>query len=367
MIPFMDLKALHEPLKEEILERWGDILDTAGFVGGPYVAAFETNFAKWVGTDCAVSVSSGTDALRLALLAMGVGPGDEVITVPNTFIATTEAISQCGALPVFVDVEPDTALMDPNKLRAAVTNRTKVILPVHLYGQMANMTAILAIAADCNLLVLEDACQAIGAWHDNSRAAGSVGDAACFSFYPGKNLGACGEGGMVTTNSPEIAERVAILRNHGSVSKYQHEVEGYNARMDAVQAAALDVKLRYLDVWTLGRQSVAANYEANLQVPAIKLPVVSLGSVHAYHLYVVRIAGRGQVMDKLKEAGIGCGLHYPTPLHMQEAYQHLGHRHGDFPHAELWAERGLSLPMFPTMTETQVIAVCHALKAAVKE
>jgi len=360
-VPFLDLQTPHRELASEILPAWERILHQASFVGGEELRLFEAEFAAYVGAARAVGVANGTDALRLALLAMGLAPGDEVLTVPHTFIATTEAITQAGGRPVFVDVDPVTATMDVSKVEAAITPRTRVLLPVHLYGQMADMDPLLEIARKRNLMVLEDACQAHGATY-GTRKAGSMGAAAAFSFYPGKNLGACGEAGAVTTNDPALAERVSQLRDHGQARKYEHDVEGYNARLDSLQAAALRVKLRRLDSWNEARRRAAARYAKALPGTGVEIPLEAAGRKHVYHLYVVRHPDRDRVQKALGEAGIGTGLHYPVPLHLQKAYARMGFGPGSFPVAERWAAHGLSLPMFPGLSDAQIDAVAGALK-----
>jgi len=362
-VPFLDLKSPHRELADEILAKWRQILEGAAFVGGPEVEAFEQEFAEFAGTEHCVGVSSGTDALRLALQAMGVGPGDEVITVPNTFIATTEAITQVGAKPVFVDVEADSATMDPADLEAAITSRTKALVPVHLYGQAADMTPILDIANRHGLLILEDAAQAHGALY-HGRPVGGLGHAAAFSFYPGKNLGACGEAGAVTTSDPDLAHRVRVLRDHGQPEKYIHSVEGWNARLDALQAAALRIKLRHLGDWTRARRAAAEDYGQCLEGSGVQIPSELSGRKHVYHLYVVRHPERNRLRQALDAEGIASGLHYPIPLHLQEAYARLGHRRGDFPRAELWASEGFSLPMFPGLSRGQIEHIAEAVKVA---
>lgn len=362
-IPFLDLATPHQELAPEILARWEHLLRRAAFVGGEEVDAFEREFAAYVRTPYAVAVASGTDALRLALLAMGLRPGDEVITIPHTFIATTEAITQAGGRPVFVDVDPETATMNPNEVEAAITTSTRVLLPVHLYGQSADMDPILDIARRHRLRVLEDACQAHGAEYQG-RSVGSLGDAAAFSFYPGKNLGACGEAGAVTTHDEGLARRIAQLRDHGQVKKYYHDIEGYNGRLDALQCAALRIKLRRLDAWNEERRQCAIRYGRLLAGTGIELPTEKAGRKHVYHLYVVRHQARDRLRAALTEHGIGTGMHYPVPLHLQKAYESMGLGPSSFPVAEHWASHGLSLPMFPGLSDEQVDRVCAALRTA---
>lgn len=364
-VPFLDLKAQHAPLKGEILGLWEEILDSAGFIGGKQVQGLEDDFARASGVKHCVSVNSGTDALRFIFLALGLNPGDEVITVPNTFIATTEAISQAGGKVVFVDVREGTCNMDPSKIEAAVTPKTKGIVPVHLYGQCADMDAVQEIADRHGLWVVEDACQAHLAEY-KGRKAGSLGAAAAFSFYPGKNLGACGEAGAVTTDDEEVARKVRMLRDHGQNKKYYHKVEGYNGRCDAVQAAALTIKLRLLPEWNEARRRNAALYMEKLKgVKGVVLPGLDGSCVHVFHLFVILVENREKVAEVLNGKGVATGLHYPVPLHLQEAYSALGLDKGAFPVAEAHAERLLSLPIYPELTEEQVEYVCECLKEAI--
>ena len=367
-IPFLDLKTPHQELENELVEVFREALRSASFIGGPQVEAFEKEFADYCGTAHCVAVKSGTDALRFALLAAGIGPGDEVITVPNTFIATTEAISQTGASIAFVDIDERTFNMDPNRLEdyvkakrncAAAGPRPKAVVPVHLYGQPADMDSILDVARCYDLLVIEDACQAHGALHfswqeDKWKRAGSIGLAGAFSFYPGKNLGACGEGGAVTTNHPEIARKIRMLRDHGQARKYYHEMEGYNGRLDAIQCAFLRVKLRFLEEWNQKRREAAARYKTLLgKVRGLLCPHEPLWAKSVYHLYVIRTQHREGLQKFLSGHGIGTGLHYPIPLHLQKAYAGLGFLPGSFPRAEKASAEILSLPMFPGITPDQ--------------
>lgn len=364
-IPFSDLPAQHRTIKNEILSLWDEILDTAGFVGGRHVSALEEEFAAVSGVKHGVAVSNGTDALTLIFKALGVQPGDEVLVPVNTFIATAEAVSQAGGKPVFVDVRPDTYNMDPAQAEAAITPHTAGIVPVHLYGQTADMDPIRAIAKRHGLWVVEDAAQAHLAEYKGQKA-GGLGVAAGFSFYPGKNMGACGEAGAVLSNNSDLAVKVAMLRDHGSAKKYYHEFEGHNARCDALQAAALRVKLRHLPEWNAARRRIAARYIDRLTgVDGVILPDVAPGCVPVWHLFVIRIRNRDTVQEKLKQDGVATGLHYPVPLHLQQAYVHLGLREGSFPVAEECAETLLSLPMFPELTEPQIDYVCDRLCAAI--
>ena len=361
-VPYLDLHAHHAPLKAEILAAIAEVIDANAFAGGPYVAAFEKDFAAFCRTQHAIGVGNGTDALWLALLAMGVGPGDEVITVPSTFMATAEAISFTGATPVFVDVDPKTYTMNPALLERAITPRTKAVIPVHLFGQTANMDPILDIARRHKLRVVEDACQAHGADY-KGRPAGSMGDAGCFSFYPGKNLGAFGEAGAVTTNDPALAERIQVLRDHGQQKKYVHSHIGWNARMDGIQGAVLRIKLRHLAASNTGRRAAAKRYNEQLGGRAdIVTPTEAAYGTHIYHVYAVRVKGRDQLLRTLGEAGIGCGIHYPIPVHLQPAYSQLKLGRGSFPVAERCADEFLSLPMFPELTSEQTETVAQQVK-----
>ena len=373
-IPFLDLVTPHRQLKGEIMDAIGAAMDTAGFIGGAQLTAFEAAFAAFCGTPDAVGVANGTDALRLALLALGVGAGDRVVTVPNTFIATTEAISQAGAAIDFVDIDPATCLMDPQQLEdllvrrfasGAAELRPKAIIPVHLYGQCADMDAINALARRFDLIVLEDAAQAHGATQ-KGRPAGSMGNAAAFSFYPGKNLGACGEAGAVTTADADVAARLRILREHGQREKYVHVVEGYNARLDAIQAAILRIKLRELPKWNALRRAAADRYDlAFAGIGNIRPVAVAKDNVACRHLYVIHVPDRDAVGAALKANGIGFGYHYPIPLHLQECYAGLGGCVGDFPHAEASCGTLISLPMFPGLTDSMVDRVVSVVRAAV--
>jgi dTDP-4-amino-4,6-dideoxygalactose transaminase len=390
-VPFLDLVTPHLELEEELVSVFRSALKTAGFVGGPMVEDFERDFAQFCGVHYCVGVGSGTDALRFALIAAGVQPGDTVVTVPNTFIATAEAISQAGALPDFVDIDERTYTMDPEKLRSyletecthhhkvgrVVSKRTgspvTAVIPVHLYGQMADMDPILDLASRYNLIVIEDACQAHGAEYlsrkeDRWRKAGAMGRAAAFSFYPGKNLGACGEAGAVTTNDPEIARKVQMLRDHGQTRKYLHDIEGYNGRLDAIQAGLLRAKLRHLAKWNVQRRERARGYDELFADTegAVILPHVPSWSRPVYHLYVVRVADREPLQKDLAASGIGTGIHYPIPLHLAKAYEALGFRPGDFPIAERAASQVLSIPMYPQLSPEQQERVVAQLVKSTK-
>ena len=382
-VPFLDLKAQYKQLEAEILPMIKEAMENSAFIGGPNLSGFEKEFAEFCQTKFCVGVNSGTDALRFALMAAGVGPGDEVITVPNTFIATTEAISQVGAVPVFVDVDERTCNMDPEKLREFLeekclfdqsanqhnqpvnksTNRpVTAVIPVHLYGQPADMDPIMKIAQKYHLAAIEDACQAHGARY-RGKSAGAIGAAGCFSFYPGKNLGAYGEGGAVVTDDTEINQKIRVIRDHGQQEKYIHEIEGYNGRLDAIQAGVLRIKLKRLRHWNQARQTHAALYDELLgQIPAVRFAEVADFAESAYHLYVIMVADRDGLQQFLGEKGIATGLHYPLPLHLQKAYEHLGYKRGAFPVAEKAAARLLSLPMYPELTRDQIEYVADSIK-----
>lgn len=360
-VPFLDLKAQHDPMRAELVAAIHEVIDASAFAGGPFVEQFETDFASYCGTDHCIGVGSGTDALWLALEALGVGPGDEVITVPMTFFATAEAISRTGAKPVFVDIEETTFTMDTTRLEAAITPRTKAVMPVHLFGQMADMDPILAIARKHGLFVVEDAAQAHGATY-RGKAAGTSSDAACFSFYPGKNLGAMGEAGAVVTRDPAFARKMAMIRDHGQSRKYHHVLVGWNCRMDGIQAAVLKLKLRGLDANNAKRRGIAARYSAEMAgFPGIRLPDCHPRGVHVHHVYAVRVPNRSDFMEQLQQRGISTAIHYPIPVHLQDAYCDLGLGKGDFPIAERCADELVSLPMFPELDDSQVSAVIEAV------
>jgi len=359
-VPFLDLQAQYQTMRSELLDAITQVADSTRYVLGPAVADFERDFARYIGVDHCVAVNSGTSALHLALIAAGVGAGDEVITVPMTFVATTWAITYTGAHPVFVDVDPITYTMDPAQVEAKITAKTKAILPVHLYGQSADLTPLLEIGARHGIPVIEDAAQAHGASYAG-RPVGSQGLAGCFSFYPGKNLGAMGEGGAVTTNDESVARRITALRDHAQGERYHHDELGFNYRMDAFQGAALGVKLRYLESWLEGRRTAAANYATILADLPLQLPVEAEGNRHVWHLYVVLHPDRDRLQAELGERGVSTGLHYPIPVHLQRAYAHLGHSAGDFPVAERVAAECLSLPMYPELDAAKQQLVARAL------
>jgi dTDP-4-amino-4,6-dideoxygalactose transaminase len=361
-VPFLDLNSQYQSIKEEVQVAISRVLESSQFVLGEEVEAFETEFAAYCGeVEHGIAVNSGTSALHLALLAAGVGPGDEVITVPFTFIATVSAVDYTGARPVLVDVDPTSRTMDPNQIEAAITSRTKVILPVHIHGQPADMDPILEIARRCNLLVIEDAAQAHGAEYKGRRC-GSVGDLACFSFYPGKNLGAYGEGGIVLTNNDEYARKIRMLRDWGQERKYHHELKGYNYRMDSIQGAILRVKLAHLDRWNDARRTHAKRYAELLAGSGVEVPEECEGGKHVFHVYAVRVDERAALQKTLNAEGVQTAIHYPVPVHLQQAYSDLDYRVGDFSVSERLAREVLSLPIFPEMTEQQIRTVAGAVR-----
>jgi dTDP-4-amino-4,6-dideoxygalactose transaminase len=400
-IPFLDLKTPHRELEEELIAVFRESLRTASFVGGAQVQGFEEEFAQFCETKYCIAVNSGTDALRFALIAAGIGPGDEVVAVPNTFIATTEAISQTGATPVFVDIDERTYNMDSNQLEdylkrrfnnstaapqhGSTVKRLRAVLPVHLYGQPADMDSILEIADRYGLIVIEDACQAHGAEYFSQkenqwRKAGSMGIAGCFSFYPGKNLGACGEGGAVTTNNEEIAKKIRMLRDHGQAQKYYHEFEGYNGRLDAIQCGILRIKLKHLSDWNEKRRHNASLYTQQLNTAALQhrstaalkaqpatrniiIPFEPSWTKAVYHLYIIRTQKRDELQKYLSENGISTGLHYPIPLHLQNAYKRFDFMNGNYPVTEKVSNEILSLPMFPQLTAEQIEYVTSKIKS----
>ncbi|MCU1306233.1 MAG: DegT/DnrJ/EryC1/StrS aminotransferase [Acidobacteriaceae bacterium] len=359
-VAFVDLYQQHQAIEEELVEVFRRVLRKSSFILGPEVVGFEQAFASYVGASECIAVNNGTTALQLVLAALGIGPGDEVITVANTFIATAEAISAVGARPVFVDVDPVSYTMDPQLVEAAITPNTKALLPVHLYGQTADVDALLEIARRHNLHLVEDACQAHGATY-KGRKAGSLGVAGCFSFYPGKNLGCLGEGGAVVTSNPELAQRMRMLRDHGSVKKYEHSLPGYNFRLEGLQGGFLSVKLRHLDRWNARRREVAKLYNELLSDTSIGLSAEMGWGEHVYHLYVIQAEDRETLRQALGAAGIECGLHYPVPLHLQAAYADLGYEKGRFPVSEHLSSHILSLPMHPYITDEEVKGVASVL------
>ena len=363
MIPYVDLKAQYRAIKPEIDAAIEHVLVNSQFILGPEVAAFEKEFAQYTGAAAAIGLNSGTSALHLALLAAGIGPGDEVITVPFTFVATVAAIGYAGATPVFVDIDPVSFTMDVTQVEAAITPRTKVIMPVHLYGQPADMDPIMEIARRHNLIVIEDAAQAHGAEYKGRRV-GSIGDMGCFSFYPGKNLGAYGEGGAVVTGNPAYEHTIRMLRDWGAEQKYVHSLKGYNYRLEGLQGAILRVKLRHLEAWTEARRAHAVEYARLLQDSGLGVPQAMPYARHVWHVYAVRTQDRPGLEAALRQQDIQYGVHYPIPIHLQPAWAELNHSRGDFPHAEKAADEVLSLPIFPELTAEQMQTIANAAQNA---
>jgi dTDP-4-amino-4,6-dideoxygalactose transaminase len=365
MIPVLDLQAQYHSIAHDLDTAVLEVLRSGEYVLGRSVTEFEANFAAYCGAREAVALNSGTSALHLALLAAGVGPGDEVVTVSMTFVATVAAIRYAGATPVLVDIDPVTWTMDPAALEQAITPRTKAIVPVHLHGRLADMKTIMAIASRRGIAVIEDAAQAHGAESDGRRA-GTFGEIGCFSFYPGKNLGACGEGGAIVTNRPGLASTIRQLRDWGQAGKYNHEQLGFNYRMDAVQGAVLNVKLKHLPEWTRKRQAVAALYDSGLEGSGIATPAKPRAGAHVYHVYAIRHADRERLRSALSAGAIATGVHYPRPVHLQPAFIDLGYGAGDFPVSETLARETLSLPIYPELGEVAVRSVCRALQSSVE-
>lgn len=365
-VPFLNLRLSHEPIRAQLRAAIEEVIDASAFAGGPFVERFENEFAQFCEVNFASGVGHGTEALWLALLACGVGPGDEVVTVPCTFLATAEAISHCGARPVFVDIEEETYTLDLQQLETAITPRTKAIIPVHLFGQTADMDPILTVARKHGLPVIEDACQAHGAEY-KGRKAGTLGDVGCFSFYPGKNLGAMGEAGATVTNNPELKQKIDQLRDHGQSRKYHHTQVGWNGRMDGIQAAVLSLKLKMLEDGNEKRRVHAAHYQQLLSgLDEIVLPQTAPGRRHVHHIYAIRSPRRDDLIRHLAAHDIACGIHYPVPVHLQEAYRSLGYQPGSFPVAERCAHEFVSLPMFPELTSAQVETVAKTVRAWVE-
>jgi dTDP-4-amino-4,6-dideoxygalactose transaminase len=362
MIPYADLKAQYHSIKTEIDAAIARVLESSGFILGKEVAAFEQDFAPYCGARHAMGVNSGTSALHLALLAAGVGPGDEVITTPFTFVATVAAILYTGATPVFVDIDAASYTIDVNRIEAAITPKTKAILPVHLFGQAADMDPILDIARRHNLVVIEDAAQAHGAEYKGRRT-GGMGDLGCFSFYPGKNLGAYGEGGAVVTNNPEYANTIRMLRDWGQSRKYYHDLRGFNYRLEGMQGAILRVKLQHLEAWTEVRRTNARIYAEKLAGAGIGTPCEMPYARHVYHVYAIRVPNRDRMFQHLNASGIQVGIHYPIPVHLQPAYRDARYKEGDFPVAELVGREVLSLPIFPELTPAQIDEVCASVRS----
>jgi dTDP-4-amino-4,6-dideoxygalactose transaminase len=365
-VPLLDLKAQYSGLRDQISQALHEVADSSTYVLGPRVKEFEKAFADYAGARHCVGVNSGTSALHLALIAAGVGPGDEVITVPMTFIATTWAISYVGATPVMVDVDPITYTMNVEQVEQKLTPRTRAILPVHLYGQPADMGPLLEIGRRRGIPVIEDAAQAHGARY-RGRGAGTLGQSGCFSFYPGKNLGAYGEAGAIVTDDDRIATRLRSLRDHAQTQRYHHDEIGFNYRMDAFQGAILGIKLRYLESWTEARRRLASSYLERLAGLPLQLPTEGLDLRHVWHLFVVLHPERDRLRDELEAREISTGLHYPVPVHLQKAFAHLGYREGDFPVSERIARQCLTLPLFPEMTESQQERVVDALRQVLRE
>lgn len=361
-VPFLDLVSQYQTIQDEMESAALRVLRSGHYVLGDEVSTFEQSFATYCGVRFCVGVNTGTSAIHAALLAAGIGSGDEVITVPMTFVATVSAILYSGAKPVLIDVDPVTWTLDVNQLEHVITRKTRAIVPVHLHGQMANMPAIMTIAKKKGLIVIEDAAQAHGSEYDGKRP-GQFGDLACYSFYPGKNLGACGEGGAVVTNNEEYAKKIKVLRDWGQERKYHHVLKGFNYRLDAIQAALLSVKLKYIENWTHSRRRIARSYFSQLEQhqERIALSASPTQIRHVYHVYAVQIDGRDRIQKALHDKNIGTAIHYPVPVHLQPAYADLGYKKGDFPVAEALGETFLSLPMFPELTEQQVASVCDAL------
>jgi len=351
-VPLLDLKAQYATIKDDVLTAVAEVLDSQVCIGGPKVAELEQKVAAISDCKFAVGVSSGTDALLASLMALNIGPGDEVITTSFTFFATAGSISRTGALPVFVDIDPRTYNLDPSKIEAAITSRTKAIIPVHLYGQMCDMDPIMEVAAKHNLYVIEDAAQAISATY-KGRKAGSIGTVGCFSFFPSKNLGGAGDGGMIVTNDPALHERLVAMRSHGSKPKYYHKFVGGNFRLDPLQAAVLLVKLPYLDAWSQARRDNAKYYDSHFSTPNITTPYVDPDCISIYNQYVIRVPRRNELMTHLKQNDIGCEVYYPLPLHLQECFQSLGYRTGSLPEAERAALEVVAIPIYPELDSAQ--------------
>jgi dTDP-4-amino-4,6-dideoxygalactose transaminase len=361
-IPLVDLKSQLDSIRDEVNEAINSVVENTAFILGKEVELFENEFAQYIGTDYCVGVGSGTEALHLALRALGIGNGDEVITAPNSYIATALAISYVGAKPIFVDIDPQTNNIDPDKIEEIINPNTKAIIPVHLYGHPAEMEPIAEISRKHNLKIIEDAAQAHGAEY-KGRKVGTFGDISCFSFYPGKNLGAYGDGGAIVTNNEEYAIKVRTLRNYGESKKYYHEEIGYNCRLDAVQAAILRVKLKYLDKWNQNRLDNSKNYNKYLKDLPIKTPVDKEYVKNVYHLYVIHVKNRDKVLEFLRSKGVFASIHYPIPIHLQNAYEDLGYKKGDFPITEKYAQEIISLPMFPELKEDQIQYITETLES----
>ena len=352
-IPFLDLQAQYETIKNEIDLAVSEVIQSGNFIMGPNLKHFEDEMASYLGVKHAIGVANGTDALVLSLDALGIKTGDEVITTPFTFFATAESISRVGAVPVFADIDPKTFNIDPDQVEKKISRKTKTIIPVHIFGQSANMDAMMQMAEKHDLYIIEDACQAIGAQYKGKKA-GTIGNTGCFSFFPTKNLGGYGDGGMVVTNDDEVAEKIKLLRVHGSNKKYYHSIVGYNSRLDEIQAAILRVKLKYIDAWNSARREKANLYNKLLKDTPIATPYEVPGSYHVYHLYTILAPERDELQKYLQEKGILTGVYYPLPLHLQEVYKYLGYKKGDLPVAESISEKALSLPLYPEISEEQI-------------
>lgn len=360
-VPLLDLKPQYESIRKEVDDAIREVLSKSSFILGPYVEKFEKEITAYTGTKHAIGVASGTDAILISLMALGIKPGDEVITTPYTFFATAGSVSRLGAKPVFVDIDPDTYNINPGQITKEINDNTKAVIPVHLYGQCAEMDEILKIAGENGLKVAEDAAQSIGAEY-KERSSGSMGDTGCLSFFPSKNLGCCGDGGMVVTNNEEIAEKIKILRVHGSKPKYYHPVIGLNSRLDSIQAAILSVKLKYLERWAESRRINAIKYNELLKDTPVGTPFVESYNLHVYNQYVIRVNDRDGLQKHLAGKGIETALYYPLPLHLQECYRELGYKEGDFPEAEKAAKETLSIPVFPELKDEQLRHVAESIK-----
>ena len=364
-VPLLDLKRQYAPIKDQVMQAISEVVESTQFIQGPKVQELESQIADYCGTKHAIGVSSGTDALILSLMALNIGPGDEVITTPFTFFATAGSIARVGATPVFVDIDPLTYNINPDLIESKITAKTKAIIPVHLFGQMANMTPIMAIAKKHNLRVIEDAAQAIGSktmYDGKMQPAGSIGDLGCFSFFPSKNLGACGDGGIITTNDDDLAERCRVMRVHGSKPKYHHHVIGGNFRLDPIHAAVLSVKLPYLDEQHEGRRKNAAFYNQNLK-GSITTPIVTDDNYMIYNQYTLRVVNRDALMNMLQDKNIGHMIYYPIPMHLQACFSDLGHKEGDFPESEKAANEVVSIPVFPELTQDELDYVVSSINA----
>ena len=359
-IPLLDLKAQYAQIRDEIRDAIDEVCDAQWFILGPMVEKFENEIAQYCNSDFAIGVTSGTDALLCSLMALDIGRGDEVITSPYTFFATAGSIARLGAKPVFVDIDAKTFNIDVSKIEAAITKKTRAIIPVHLFGQCADMDAIMSIAKERKIAVIEDAAQAIGAKY-KGRSAGSLGDVGCFSFFPSKNLGGFGDGGMITTNNPQLAEKIKMLRVHGGVDKYRHKYIGGNFRLDAIQAAVLRVKLKYLDEWHRARQQNAKLYDELFAGSEVVTPVIASYNESIYNQYCVQVKNRNKVLEHLRGNDIGCEVYYPLPLHLQECFGYLGYKKGDFPVAERLSERALALPVYPELKREQIEQVVKTI------